>query len=124
MQEFFAYGEIFIHSPNICQAMQQKIINILLHDVYVTKEYFLQRAKIFILKGKTFRVRSSGLDGLNNCIQCLSEAIILLVSCLITFRILSFLKKSHNITKFSLLKFWYRIAHLGILHRRKYHIIC
>ncbi|KAF8411822.1 hypothetical protein HHK36_004381 [Tetracentron sinense] len=75
-QELLAYEEMNAQYPNLCQKMQLKIANILLLNVYVTKDNLLQKSRIFIRKGRAFR--AYGIEGLNSCIQCLSEAISIL----------------------------------------------
>lgn len=78
MQELIAYGVMEARYPNICQKMQLKVIDILLNEVYTTKDYYMQRSRIFVRKGKV--IRGCGVEGLSHCIECLSEAISLLVS--------------------------------------------
>ncbi|KAK1279769.1 hypothetical protein QJS04_geneDACA004979 [Acorus gramineus] len=75
-QELLAYAEMDTRSPNLCQKMQLKIIEILLQEVYVTKEYYFQRSRVLMRQGIVFR--ACGGDGLQSCLQCLSEAISLL----------------------------------------------
>ncbi|XP_077213689.1 separase isoform X2 [Tasmannia lanceolata] len=72
-QELLSYAEMKVRNPSLCQRMQLKVINILLEDTYVSKDYFLQRSRVLVRKGKI--LRACGFDGLNDCIQCLSEAI-------------------------------------------------
>ncbi|KAK9290720.1 hypothetical protein L1049_008894 [Liquidambar formosana] len=72
-QELVLYEEMHAKYPIFCQRMQMKIIDILLQDVYVTEDSFLQKSRIFIKKGKA--LRDHGIDGLKDCIHCLSEAI-------------------------------------------------
>ena len=64
--------------PEFCQQMQMKIIVILLRDVYVTPDNYLQKSRILVRKGKALRV--CGIEGLKDCIQCLSESIHTIVS--------------------------------------------
>lgn len=78
LQELIAYGVMEARYPNICQKMQLKVIDILLNEVYTTKDYYMQRSRIFVRKGKV--IRGCGVEGLSHCIECLSEAISLLVS--------------------------------------------
>ncbi|XP_010245919.1 PREDICTED: separase isoform X3 [Nelumbo nucifera] len=75
-QELLAYEEMMAQLPNLCQRMQLEIMNTLLLDVYVTKENWLQKSRIFIRKGGAFRAQ--GIEYLDSCIQCLSEAICIL----------------------------------------------
>ncbi|PIA27888.1 hypothetical protein AQUCO_07400015v1, partial [Aquilegia coerulea] len=72
-QELLAYEEMEKLNTNLCQSMQMKIIDILVHNVYVTKDYLLKKSTTLIKKGRIARAR--GIDGLNSCIDCLSEAI-------------------------------------------------
>ncbi|GMY05223.1 separase isoform X2 [Fagus crenata] len=72
-QELFAYEEMNALYPEFCQQMQMKIIGILLQDVYVTPDNYLQKSRILVRKGKALRV--CGIEGLKDCIQCLSESI-------------------------------------------------
>ncbi|KAF5184255.1 Separase [Thalictrum thalictroides] len=72
-QELLAYEEMEALNTNLCQSMQLKIIDILVHNVYVTTDYVLKKSTTLIKKGRIARAR--GTDGLNNCIECLSEAI-------------------------------------------------
>lgn len=67
--------------PEFCQKMQMKITDILLQDIYITPDSRFQKAQTLVRKGKAIRVR--GIGGLRDCIQCLSEAITILVSCLV-----------------------------------------
>ncbi|RDX78338.1 Separase, partial [Mucuna pruriens] len=72
-QELTAYEEMGFKYPELCQKMQRKITAILLQDIYITPDSRFQKAQILVRKGKAIRV--SGMDGLRDCIQCLSEAI-------------------------------------------------
>lgn len=71
-QELFAYEEMYAVHPEFCQRMQMEVIDILLKDVYVTDSH-LQKSRVLIRKGRA--LRSCGSEGLEDCIQCLSEAI-------------------------------------------------
>ncbi|KAL7175198.1 hypothetical protein ACSBR2_028910 [Camellia fascicularis] len=53
--------------------MQMDIIAVLLAEVYVSDDSCLQKSKILIAKGR--ELRACGMEGLNDCILCLSEAI-------------------------------------------------
>ncbi|XP_010908769.2 separase isoform X2 [Elaeis guineensis] len=75
-QELIAYGMMEARYPDICQKMQLKVVDILLNEVYTTKDYYMQRSRIFVRKGKV--IRGCGVEGLSRCIECLSEAISLL----------------------------------------------
>lgn len=63
--------------PEFCQRMQMEVIDILLKDVYVTDSH-LQKSRVLIRKGRALRF--CGSEGLEDCIQCLSEAISVIVS--------------------------------------------
>ncbi|KAK9095991.1 hypothetical protein Sjap_021488 [Stephania japonica] len=75
-QELLAYEEMESHS-SLCQKMQLKIINILLLNIYVSKDYYLQKSLLLIKKGRIFRAQ--GFERLTDCIRCLSDAISILV---------------------------------------------
>ncbi|KAK9167645.1 hypothetical protein Scep_002836 [Stephania cephalantha] len=75
-QELLAYEEMESHS-RLCQKMQLKIINILLLNIYVSKDYYLQKSLLLIKKGRIFRAQ--GFERLNDCIRCLSDAISILI---------------------------------------------
>ncbi|KAJ4962506.1 hypothetical protein NE237_022445 [Protea cynaroides] len=75
-QELLVYEEMNSCCPNLCQKMQLKIIDILLIDVYITKDDFLEKSRVLIRKGRALRACES--EGLQNCIQCFSEAIYIL----------------------------------------------
>ncbi|TKY71312.1 Separase protein [Spatholobus suberectus] len=72
-QELTAYEEMSFKYPELCQKMQMKITGILLQDIYITPDSRFQKAQTLVRKGKAIRV--SGIGGLRDCIQCLSEAI-------------------------------------------------
>ncbi|KAJ6942111.1 separase [Populus alba x Populus x berolinensis] len=71
-QELLAYEEMYAVHPEFCQRMQMEVIDTLLKDVYVTDSH-LQKSRVLIRKGRA--LRSCGSEGLEDCIQCLSEAI-------------------------------------------------
>lgn len=73
----------------ICQKMQMKITGILLQDIYITPDSRFQMAQILVRKGKAVRFR--GISGLRECIQCLSEAIAIMVSLLVLLFSLKYL---------------------------------
>nr|XP_011462140.1 PREDICTED: separase [Fragaria vesca subsp. vesca] len=77
-QGLLAYEQMYAVNPEFCQKMQMQIINILLQDVYVTPDSWLQKAKILVRKGRWLKLY--GINGLKDCICCLTEAITLLVS--------------------------------------------
>lgn len=80
-QELHSYEELCPSSPELCQRMQMKISSILLQSVYNSRNSCLQRARILLRKGRALRAR--GTEGLKDCIQCLSEAICVLVISLV-----------------------------------------
>ncbi|PKU85864.1 separase [Dendrobium catenatum] len=57
--------------------MEIKVIDSLLMDVFIAREFNLQRARVLVRKGLVLRTR--GIDNLSSCFDCLSEAISLLV---------------------------------------------
>ncbi|XP_057494488.1 LOW QUALITY PROTEIN: separase-like [Actinidia eriantha] len=77
-QELLAYNEMSALNPRLCQKMQMDIIGLLLSKVYVTHDSFLQKSKILVAKGR--ELRACGMEGLNGCIECLSEAISTILS--------------------------------------------
>ena len=82
-------------NPVLCQKMQLKVIDTLLYDVLTTEEYNLERSRILVRKGRALRTR--GIEGLNDCIRCLRDAISLLVSfCLRVFVLLFLFSFFHN----------------------------
>lgn len=83
LQELVAYEEVESRHPILCRRMQLKIINILLCNVYIRKDCYLQRSRLLVKKGRFHR--ACGVDGLNSCIQCLSEAVSILVSYLFVY---------------------------------------
>ncbi|XP_054803798.1 separase isoform X2 [Prosopis cineraria] len=80
-QELTAYEEMSFTYPELCQYMQMKITGILLQDVYVNRDSCFQKAQTLVRKGKALRV--CGIERLKDCIQCFSEAIIMIkeISC-------------------------------------------
>ncbi|CAL5349368.1 unnamed protein product [Camellia sinensis] len=72
-KELLAYNEMSALSPRLCRKMQMDIIAVLLAEVYVSDDSCLQKSKILVAKGR--ELRACGMEGLNDCIQCLSEAI-------------------------------------------------
>ncbi|XP_021889373.1 separase isoform X3 [Carica papaya] len=75
-QELLAYEDIYSLDPELCKLMQIKICDILLKDVYTTKDCCLDKLRILLKKGRA--LKASGIEHLKGCIQCLSEAISLL----------------------------------------------
>ncbi|XAR49404.1 Separase [Bertholletia excelsa] len=72
-QELSAYYELSALNPRLCQRMKLVIIDVLLKEVYIKNENYLERCRILIAKGR--ELRATGIEGLNGCIQCLSDAI-------------------------------------------------
>ncbi|KAF8019982.1 hypothetical protein BT93_G0618 [Corymbia citriodora subsp. variegata] len=72
-QELLAYEEINSSNPDLCSRMQLKIIDELLQEIYSAEASCFQKARLLIKKGRILKCR--GREGLNSCIQCLSEAI-------------------------------------------------
>ncbi|KAL3620880.1 hypothetical protein CASFOL_035792 [Castilleja foliolosa] len=77
-EELLAYDEKSYLNPGYCLRMQMEIIGVLLEEVYVTKDSNVMKSKILIEKGKV--LRAHGIARLDECIQCLSEAILTLNS--------------------------------------------
>lgn len=73
-----AYRDLNARNPRLCQEMCLKIIALLLQEVYVSKDSYLQRCRFLLVKGEVLRAR--GFQYLKDCIQCLSEAIATVVS--------------------------------------------
>lgn len=67
--------------PEFCQKMQIKITDILLQDIYITPDSCFQKAQTLVRKGKALRICGTGV--LRDCIQCLSDAITIMVSFLV-----------------------------------------
>ncbi|GFP93870.1 separase [Phtheirospermum japonicum] len=72
-EELLAYDEKSYLNPGYCLKMRMEIIGVLLEEVYVTKDSNIMKSKILIEKGKV--LRAHGIARLDECIQCLSEAI-------------------------------------------------
>ncbi|KAL6176470.1 hypothetical protein ACLB2K_053103 [Fragaria x ananassa] len=75
-QGLLAYEQMYAVNPEFCQKMQMQIINILLQDVYVIPDSWLQKARILARKGRWLKLY--GINGLKDSICCLTEAITLL----------------------------------------------
>lgn len=58
--------------------MKMKVINVLLEEIYVTKDSIMKKCRVLIQKAKL--LRDLGLERLDECIQCLSDAVSTLVS--------------------------------------------
>lgn len=65
-------------NPELCKIMQLKISNLLLKETCNTKDSFLQKSRILIANARESRAR--GIEGLNDSIKYLSEAISIMVS--------------------------------------------
>lgn len=76
-QELITYAEMEARQPTFCRAMQHKITDVLLQELYLKKDYSLQRARVLVSKSRLARM--DGTDGLKLSIQHLSEAISILV---------------------------------------------
>lgn len=74
-QELLSYKEMNSLNPKLCQRMRMNILDILLEEVYVART--IQRSRILILKGR--ELRACGVERLNDCVACLSEAISIMV---------------------------------------------
>ncbi|KAL6517690.1 hypothetical protein OROMI_033391 [Orobanche minor] len=86
-EELLAYDEKSYLNPGYCVRMRMKIIGVLLEEVYVTKDSCIAKTKILIEKGKV--LRAHGVARLDECIQCLSEAISTLFSASPSLMVLS-----------------------------------
>ncbi|XP_058760955.1 separase-like [Vicia villosa] len=75
-QELTAYEEMSDKYPEFCQKMQLNVTNILLQNIYTTPISCFQKAHTLVRKGKALRF--SGIDGVRDCIHCLSEAIVIM----------------------------------------------
>jgi hypothetical protein len=62
----------------LCANMQNRIIDVLLNEIYCSKEYYLDRSKVLVRKAHI--LRASGVQNISSCLESLSEAISLLVS--------------------------------------------
>ncbi|CAI9287139.1 unnamed protein product [Lactuca saligna] len=75
-QELEAYKEMKFLNPTLCKTMQMTITNILLEEIYSTKDNCLQKSRILIANAR--ESRAHGVEGLNDCSKYLSEAISLM----------------------------------------------
>ena len=78
LQELLAYGAMESRATMLCANMQNRIIDILLNEIYCSKEYYLDRSKVLVRKARI--LRASGVQNISSCLESLSEAISLLVS--------------------------------------------
>ncbi|GLJ31010.1 hypothetical protein SUGI_0619970 [Cryptomeria japonica] len=72
-EELLAYANI---ETKLSRLIQKRILKLLLEDVYVSKEFSLERSRVLLEQCKAARL--IGSDGLNKCIDCLSDAMFLL----------------------------------------------
>ncbi|XP_057825408.2 separase isoform X2 [Cryptomeria japonica] len=72
-EELLAYANI---ETELSSLIKKRIIKLLLEDVYVTKEFSLERSRVLLEKCKAARL--IGSDGLDKSIDCLSDAMFLL----------------------------------------------
>lgn len=79
-QELVEYEEMSIQYPAFCQPLQMKILSTLLRDVYIAPDHRVEKARVLMKKARA--LRSCETVCLEDCIQCLSEAISTMVSLL------------------------------------------
>ncbi|KAL0357132.1 UNVERIFIED_CONTAM: Separase [Sesamum calycinum] len=72
-EELLAYDEKSYVNPRYCLRMRMRIIDVLLEKVYITNSSNVKKSKILIEKAKV--LRANGLARLDECVQCLSNAI-------------------------------------------------
>ncbi|KAH6777375.1 hypothetical protein C2S51_008687 [Perilla frutescens var. frutescens] len=72
-EELSAYDEKSHLNPSYSLRMKMKVINVLLEEVYVTKDSIVNKCRVLIQKAKS--LRAQGLECPDECIQCLSDAI-------------------------------------------------
>ncbi|XP_020551646.1 separase [Sesamum indicum] len=72
-EELLAYTEKSYLNPRYCLRMRMRIIDVLLEEVYITNDSDVKKSKILIEKAKV--LRANGLARLDDCVQCLSNAI-------------------------------------------------
>ncbi|CAN6476418.1 unnamed protein product [Victoria cruziana] len=75
-EEILAYAELYPSNPSFCRAMQERITNVLLTDVYVNSDSYFQRARAFISKGRIASM--CGVEDLKCSLDSLHEAISIL----------------------------------------------
>ena len=78
LQELLAYGLTEAQSTEFCSKMQIRIIDVLLHKIYCSKEHFLERSRVLLRKAGA--LRASGVENIKSCLESLHDAISLLVS--------------------------------------------
>ncbi|KAJ1281207.1 hypothetical protein BS78_04G290200 [Paspalum vaginatum] len=77
-QELLLYGTMEARGPKFCAKMQTRIIDVLLAEIYCSKEHCLERSRVLVRKAGV--LRASGVGNLKDCLESLSEAIFLLES--------------------------------------------
>ncbi|KAL6633464.1 hypothetical protein ACP70R_026135 [Stipagrostis hirtigluma subsp. patula] len=77
-QELLVYGLMNSRGTVFCAEMQMRIIDILLNEIYCSKEYYLERSRVLVRKAGV--LRASGVENISSCLKSLSEAISLLDS--------------------------------------------
>ncbi|XP_044951659.1 separase [Hordeum vulgare subsp. vulgare] len=75
-QELLAYVAMESRATMLCGSAQNRIIDILLNELYCSKEYYLERSKVLVRKARA--LRASGVQNISSCLESLSEAISLL----------------------------------------------
>ncbi|KAG0485033.1 hypothetical protein HPP92_009112 [Vanilla planifolia] len=75
-QELVAYNQLDLWNSDLFRKMEIKVIDKLLMDVFTARDFSLQRSRILVRKAVALRTR--GVESLNNCFECLREAIALL----------------------------------------------
>ncbi|XP_047043753.1 separase-like [Lolium rigidum] len=76
VEELLAYGATESRVTMLCANMQNRIIDVLLNEIYCSKEYYLDRSKVLVRKA--YILRASGVQNISSCLESLSEAISLL----------------------------------------------
>ncbi|CAH8325272.1 unnamed protein product [Eruca vesicaria subsp. sativa] len=71
-QEILAYEESVPECSRLCRANQLEIADILLKEVFITKDLLLERAKVLMWKA---RMLTTGAEHLKECVDHLSKAI-------------------------------------------------
>ncbi|XP_027157654.1 separase [Coffea eugenioides] len=136
-QELVAYKAKSAVDPRFCLKMRMKIIGILLEKIYISSDTYVQRSRILITKGEEYR--ELGIESLDECIQCLCDAILLLrdfcdrnskydgqalhlMACAYCLRALSAQEKIEANSKVLLLKSYFEDIHAAVnlwLHRHQ-----
>ena len=71
--EILAYEKLVYVCSGLCRANQLKIANILLKDVFITKDLFVERARV--LTWKAIMTTTNDAEPLKECVRYLSESI-------------------------------------------------